>query len=574
MDIAAQERQEIIASSSHLIDQASGVDGPDNKAAGETKFGRDGNARQYRQTGVVYANIKDAYILRPSLQPSHYYGRRPLASYIRRGRSIGIHVVRGFDQGVWDKLYPPKRSALAAKAREGVSSSQDGASLAQRRLHDPALADAKAPEVTDLVLVIHGIGQKLSEKVESYNFTHAINAFRREVNVERGSNTMKAQSRPDLGGVMVLPVSIFIPIIRVEINELQVNWRLTLSFEDGGYREDGEDVALNEYTLKDITPEGLRSVRSIVSDVMLDIPYYLSQEHSPKMIAAVVREANRIHRLWCTNNPGFEKWGRVHLLAHSLGSVMAVDILSRQATRVPGHLKSPSTPVEDLPVDHFAFDVTDLFTIGSPSGFFLLLKRASLLPRKDREKEGADGYSAATPGVSGEQGTYGCLAVDNIYNIINPYDPVAYHMNACVDAAYATALKPAWLPSSASSLFAMGNPFKSSSSSSSAAQQAAKSPVPRLPSNVELETHDFTREEIAETRAYLLNDNGQIDWLMRYGGGALDIQYLTMLGAHSSYWLSRDLVRMLVQEIGRRPGREGTLFAMRAVKKPAVAGRQ
>ncbi len=68
MDIAAQERQEIIASSSHLIDQASGVDGPDNKAAGETKFGRDGNARQYRQTGVVYANIKDT--------PHHKRGKK------------------------------------------------------------------------------------------------------------------------------------------------------------------------------------------------------------------------------------------------------------------------------------------------------------------------------------------------------------------------------------------------------------------------------------------------------------------------------------------------------------------
>ena len=88
-----------------------------------------------------------------------------------------------------------------------------------------------------------------------------------------------------------------------------------------------------------------------------------------------------------------------------------------------------------------------------------------------------------------------------------------------------------------------------------------------LPSNVELETHDFTREEIAEKRAYLLNDNGQIDYFMKYGGGPLEIQYLTMLGAHSSYWLSRDFTRMIVLEVGRKMGKEGTLFAMRAQKK-------
>ena len=94
----------------------------------------------------------------------------------------------------------------------------------------------------------------------------------------------------------------------------------------------------------------------------------------------------------------------------------------------------------------------------------------------------------------------------------------------------------------------------------------------RLPSNVEMETHDFTREEIAERKAYLLNDNGQIDYFLKYGGRPLEIQYLTMLGAHSSYWINRDFVRMLVCEIGRAPGRAGTLEHMRAVKKKKTVG--
>jgi hypothetical protein len=87
-----------------------------------------------------------------------------------------------------------------------------------------------------------------------------------------------------------------------------------------------------------------------------------------------------------------------------------------------------------------------------------------------------------------------------------------------------------------------------------------------------LETHNFTREEIAEKRAFLLNDNGQIDYYMKYGGGPLEIQYLTMLGAHSSYWLSKDFVRMVVVEVGRGLGKEGTVQSMRAVKKKPVVG--
>jgi len=327
-----------------------------------------------------------------------------------------------------------------------------------------------------------------------------------------------------------------------------------------------EDSSVNRYTLQDITPETLPAVRGIVSDVMLDIPYYLSTQHNPKMISACIQEANRIYRLWCVNNPGFSDYGRVHLVAHSLGSVMAIDILSQQPSHVEPHYTNPSIPEDKLPDDHFIFDTTDLFVCGSPVGLFLMMKNANLLPRRDKEKPGADSYAA--PGVAGDQGTYGCIAVDNIYNIINPYDPVACRLNATVDTVYANTLKPVTLPSASTSYFAFANPFRRAPSSSH--PDYYKPAISRLPSNVELETHNFTREEIAEKRAYLLNDNGQIDYFMKYGGGPLEIQYLTMLGAHSSYWLSRDFVRMIVVEVGREEGREGTVREMRAVKRKVV----
>jgi hypothetical protein len=79
--------------------------------------------------------------------------------------------------------------------------------------------------------------------------------------------------------------------------------------------------------------------------------------------------------------------------------------------------------------------------------------------------------------------------------------------------------------------------------------------------------HDFTREEIAEKKFFLLNDNGQIDYFLSSGGGPLEIQYLNMLSAHSSYWSSPDFIRMLVTEVGRKPGKLNTLPNMRAAKK-------
>ena len=152
-----------------------------------------------------------------------------------------------------------------------------------------------------------------------------------------------------------------------------------MTFDDGQSLtagvEDNDKSGRNHYTLKDITPETIPAVRNLISDVMLDIPYYLSH-HKPKMIQAVIKEANRVYRLWCRNNPGFEQTGKVHLIAHSLGSVMAIDILSKQPTRLPKQIDLKSKKVND---NMFEFDTRNLFLCGSPAGFFLLLNKGTSL---------------------------------------------------------------------------------------------------------------------------------------------------------------------------------------------------
>lgn len=552
-DTPEQQREKALEAASDIIDISTGPGGHDNKAAGKTTFGRQGAVRTYMSYGVIYANAREARILKPNLLPSVYYGRRPLANYIRKGHAIGIPVVRGFDQRVWDKLHPSKTTATSIKAEQGLATSASGAPPNARRKTDPDLARSERPKVTDLVFVIHGIGQKLSQRMESFHFTHAMNAFRREVNVEVGSKEVKARFRKGMGGIMVLPI----------------NWRQSLSLEDGGYQDGPADPASNEFTLKDITPDSLPAVRNIVSDVMLDIPYYMSH-HQPKMIAAVIREANRVYQLWCFNNPGFSETGRVHIIAHSLGSVMSIDILSRQSTTLPPHLSDPTTvDLDTEQLGHLLFNTSNLFLAGSPAGFFLLLKKAQLKPRIDRPSVSADADpSSNNLSICGEHGEYGCIAVDNIYNIVNGYDPVAYRMNAAVDATYAASLRQAFIPSASLGWFgANGGTSWFGGSGSTSTPVSNKPALPRLPSNVEMETHNFTHEEVAEKRMFLLNDNGQIDYFLRYGGGPLEIQYLTMLGAHSSYWLLKDFTRMIAIEVGREPGKAGTVEGMRAVKK-------
>ncbi|CAG8400425.1 unnamed protein product [Penicillium salamii] len=532
-----------------------GGDTPLDDSAESTKFDKNQAAggvsaqsesiKPYLTSSAIYVNATDAQVLRPSLLPSASRGRRPLGA-IRKGRQIGIPVVRGFNRQLWEQIHPSKANPIDVRHYIRKTQSRDPAVPGEQVCYACKMEESRPPP-TDLVLVIHGIGQKLSERMESFHFTHAINAFRREVNMELNNEPVWPHVRQDHGGIMVLPV----------------NWRTKLSLDDPDVESGVEDPASNNFSLDDITPQTLPAIRSLISDVMLDIPYYLSH-HKPKMVKAVIREANRVYRLWCKNNPGFQENGRVHLIAHSLGSVMAVDILSQQPTHVP-HFEFSNTPLHS---DIFEFDTRHLFLCGSPAGFFLLLNKASLLPRKGRNKPGSEGDDLLR-GVAGEAGQYGCLAVDNLYNIMHTTDPIAYRVNAAVDSELSNTLKMGAIPSSTSTFWqSFGSVFRWSSTPSTFMSTPTRpAAVSKLPSNVELETHDFTREEIAEKRMLLLNDNGQIDYYLSGGGGPLNIQYLNMLSAHSSYWTLGDFVRFLVVEIARKQGREGTLVAFRAEKK-------
>ncbi|EPE07801.1 ddhd domain-containing protein [Ophiostoma piceae UAMH 11346] len=510
---------------------------------------------------VAYKNGKAAFLLKPSLKSSAYYSRRPI-SKIMKGATVGIPVIRGFDRNAWDRIYDkthkvqsvsvPKQP-LPVSTRTGAEERITGSSC-------PGCETKKRGyQVTDLVLVVHGVGQKLAERVESFHFTHAVNGLRRAMNVELKQPAVRSILREGQNGVMVLPV----------------NWRHTLSFEEGGFAEApgqaGPSSAADSFGLKDIEPNSIPAVRSMISDVMFDIPFYMSH-HKPKMIQSLVREANRVYRLWCQNNPGFAENGRTHLIGHSLGSAMSIEVLSKQPTSV-SPVDLSITPPESR---YFEFDTKNLFLLGSPSAFFLLLERGALIPRLGRQKPGVDSQDSQDSRVAGKAGSFGCLAVDNIYNILAKEDPIAYLLNGTIDTAYAASLKTAYVPSAnVGFLTSIGNSLRSVVPGAAAGPHAADTSlnvppsmpaIVRLPSQLELEIHDFTREDIAERKAYLLNDNGQIDYYLQSGGGPLEIQYLNMLSAHTSYWTNHDLIRMLCVEIGRRPGKSHALPAMRAVK--------
>ncbi|GAA5917665.1 hypothetical protein JCM5296_007440 [Sporobolomyces johnsonii] len=456
-----------------------------------------------------------------------------------------------------------KSRFVGAPASDGEGSEEERANRineTQQALEGPRKEDAAKGEgqraaigeVDELVLVIHGIGQQLARTYESFNFTLAVNQFR--------SACTTLSTSPALSPLLNGKRAQFIPVL----------WRAELDFDAVDDSADSADEHLvNHFSVQDIEIPGVPFLRQIVSGLVLDVPFYLSPAHKKKMVAAVVRESNRIYRLFCKRNPGFT--GRVSIIAHSLGSCIAADILSAQPSSVAKAPTAGTTLQAEPEKDStFCFDTRVAFLVGSPLAFFLHLGKGQLIARHGRERTKRVARDIALD----RAGRYGCLSVDSIYNVYHEADPVAFALNPCVDVRYSKIIKPVPIPSSNQTLLQnlsdaynrVSRVFDFSSLWSSApastpepkqtgeqAKEQAKAqakevadkledrkPRPpglkRMPS--ERPKFGMGRDEFewvarAEKRMKALNPSGTIDFVLP--GEGLN-QYLDAITAHQDYW--------------------------------------
>ena len=135
-----------------------GAASAENRAVGTLSFtdNKNGQVRLYANSSVIYADAKDAQILNAGQIPSASAGRRPLGA-IRKGKAVGIPVVRGFDRKAWDKLHPVISTSVAKTKRVGSITQSDIARLTvDQKPCEACSAAEQKPVVTDLILVIHG----------------------------------------------------------------------------------------------------------------------------------------------------------------------------------------------------------------------------------------------------------------------------------------------------------------------------------------------------------------------------------------------------------------------------------
>lgn len=305
-------------------------------------------------------------------------------------------------------------------------------------------AQAESERPPELLLAIHGIGQRLAGEWKSFDFTLAINTFRALLQTRidtsrtpseiggRGLSGLAAKRR-----VQILPVLWQTGFHQMEDDERWADQDSDAEDPDSIMYDNGLELEMDHI----FGDDGIPIVRTLVKDVLMDIPMYLSQ-HKAHVIRSAMLQANRQYRLFVKRNPEFEiKKGRVHIVAHSLGTVITSDLLSQQPDRVPPVKDLSPEEVQEAVGKRLLFNTHSFFAVGAPVALFFVLHRAQLIARSGVVRSSR--FVRDEPGITlNGEGRFGCLAVTSFYNIWNQYDPVATRASPCVDVQYAKQLKP------------------------------------------------------------------------------------------------------------------------------------
>ncbi|CAI7601195.1 unnamed protein product [Penicillium crustosum] len=356
-------------------------------------------------------------------------------------------------------------SSLAGEPQNPADLEEQARKQEEQEMEESREVDSadREREVDHLVLVTHGIGQRLGLRLESINFIHDVNVLRKTLKtVYKGSPDLQAlnSALPDSDKncrVQVLPVC----------------WRHLLDFPYRGVRQNKKELDLTDAdaveedaypSLSDITLESVPAVRNLISDLAMDVLLYQSGycEHISNI---VIQECNRILRLYRKQNPSFK--GSVSLCGHSLGSAILFDILCHQpgtntgqngASKGMTQESDDSTPKASSTFD---FDCEEFFCLGSPIALFQMLKgktiggNPALGPRSRKNALDVEiDLDPRGPGhaLSDNPGIISTPKCRDLYNIFHPSDPVSYRVEPLISPAMAT-LKPQPLPSVKKSLW-------------------------------------------------------------------------------------------------------------------------
>lgn len=318
-------------------------------------------------------------------------------------------------------LFSESMSSKFARAVGNKLGLQKAGQKLQRGYRYEAVMDDKPPDITHLVFVVHGIGQKM----ETGSIIKSCRELRDKCVVIK--NKMFPQLDTDNKRAEFLPVE----------------WRSSLTL-------DGD-------TVDSITPNKMLGFRSILNSSAMDILYYTSPLYRSEITQSLQTQINRLFDLFCSKNPYFiPNGGKVSIVAHSLGAVITYDILTswnpitqydqlvtkviddeteqaKDSAELLNELNDAKERVCELESllkgvhdkqasgkSTLKFHVENMFCVGSPLAVFLALRGVRPVPKGTIDH-------ILSPSVC-----------QRLFNLYHPYDPIAYRIEPLILKHYST----------------------------------------------------------------------------------------------------------------------------------------
>lgn len=355
-------------------------------------------------------------------------------------------------------------------------------------------------EINHLVLCVHGIGQTLGKTYEYVNFVHTINLLR--------SNMKKLYNAADKLQQLNKLSRFKDWNTNSNVQVLPITWRHAITFKTESDPVNDQDSKLP--SLDEVTIDGIVPFRKLLADGIFDILLYGEPYYKEMIMQEVRKQLNEVYDRFKKFNPGFK--GQVHLVGHSLGSMILFDILSKQ--------------------DKFGldFEVKNFFSIGSPIGILKLIQRTRV--GTDKKEKIEDKLKVLSPHCA------------NFYNVFHVCDPVAYRIEPLIDrtmSKYEHSYIPHWSESDniASKVIELGGkilkeiPINQGEEDTSTDENGNK---------IQLELPEELKQELQK-----LNYSGRIDYALP--GSFLEVDVFSALSSHVSYFEEPDIAGFLLREI-------------------------
>ncbi|XP_065541322.1 phospholipase DDHD1 isoform X3 [Lathamus discolor] len=320
--------------------------------------------------------------------------------------------------------------ARSVTQKLGISKALSSGTRLHRGYVEEATLEDKPPQISHIVFVVHGIGQKMDQGRIIKNT--AMQSNQREEDPQPLIKSWMRDAARKIEEKYFSDISTLAEFLPVE-------WRSKLT--------------LDEDTVDSITPDKVRGLRDMLNSSAMDIMYYTSPLYRDELVKGLQQELNRLYTLFCARNPEFEeKGGKVSIVSHSLGCVITYDIMTGwNPVRFYEHLLQKeeeelqdswmsyeeqrlleelhvtknrlkeirerlrglkASTISEPPV--LKFKVENFFCMGSPLAVFLALR-------------------GIRPGNSGSQDHILPRTICNrLLNIFHPTDPVAYRLEPLI----------------------------------------------------------------------------------------------------------------------------------------------